>query len=213
MNYEPVLPGYGDYLRDESQLTGKAEEICFPLTEEDIKAAFLRAEDRHQKVTIQGGRTGLSGGCVPRGGLILNLGRMNRLGEVIRKEDGTAVIEAQAGVTLQQLRKQIYPWAFPPDPTEETATLGGIFATGTSGLGGCCYGRASSHVEKLTWVTPRGKLWEISRGAYVSRGRTLTLPDGIHIPCSPKTDLIDFLSGSEGKYGAAASYTLKLQKR
>ncbi|MDO4572467.1 MAG: FAD-binding oxidoreductase, partial [Clostridia bacterium] len=66
---------YEEYLSDESRRRGEASEICFP----DSREALAAALDCRLPVTVQGSRTGLDGRAVPRGGRIVNLGRMDRL--------------------------------------------------------------------------------------------------------------------------------------
>ena len=211
MKFEPVMPSYQSYLQDESHLQGRAEEICFPETGEQVALAFAHGAERGQKVTIQGGRTGLSGGAVPEGGLILNLSHLLKVGSLQRQADGSGILEAEAGVTLETVQSRSAPLRFLPNPTETTATLGGMFACGAAGPGGFRWGAMSSWVEALTWVTPEGKIWKIPRGAYVSRDGFLPLPDGSQLPGEDQTDLIDFLSGWGGRMGAAVSFRLRLQ--
>ena len=210
MEISPILPTYESFLRDESRLQGTAEEICFPETPEETAEAFIYAREKHMEVTIQGSRTGLSGGAVPAGGLIVNLSRLTFLGSVQAQPDETALISAGAGVTLGDLQKKTVPWVFPLNPSEKTASLGGLFSTNAAGPWKLSRGPASSWVEKLTWVTPGGEIWKITRGENLNRGRTMILPDGTCLPCAEQMDLIDFLAGSEGKLGAAAELTWRL---
>ena len=94
---------YQDYLRDESRSIGHAEYIAFPLSEDDVKQVLREAAG--QRITIQGARTGLAAGAVPRGGAILNLSKMNRiLG--LRFDPGKScfILRVQPGVLLSQVQ-------------------------------------------------------------------------------------------------------------
>jgi D-lactate dehydrogenase (cytochrome) len=97
-----LADGYADYLHDESRREGRAEKIAFPESTEEVCEALRVAVDNRWPVTIQGGRTGITGGCVPDGGLILNLSRMNAIGSI---EGGRVVV--QPGATLDAIRASI----------------------------------------------------------------------------------------------------------
>jgi D-lactate dehydrogenase (cytochrome) len=87
-----------------------------------------------------------------------------------------------------------------------------MFATGASGMSGLRYGASSQFIRRLQWVTPEGDIWNIRRGEYCFDETGLALPDGRHlsVPGQSGCDLIDFLSGSEGRLGIAAEFDLKL---
>ena len=98
----PLDDRFREYLRDESGLAGTASAICFPECEEEIVAALERAAKEKRGVCIQGERTGLAGGAVPDGGVILNLSRMKRIARRT-DEGGAIVVDAQPGVTHAEL--------------------------------------------------------------------------------------------------------------
>ncbi len=216
MILESVSPKYLSCLRDESGLVGRAEEICFPETEEAVAEAMRSGAGK--KITLQGGKTGLVGGCVPDGGRIINLSRMTKLGEVCETPEG-ATLYVQCGVTLDEIQKKAQgkELIFPPNPTESGATAGGMFATAGAGPNSLFYGCSSQYVAHLQWVTPAGVCWDIPRGAYKVENGKLPLPDGRKIPAlmgwKDGTDLIEILSGTEGYLGAAVSMELRLRKQ
>ncbi|MEG0963573.1 MAG: FAD-binding protein, partial [Lachnospiraceae bacterium] len=81
MNSEKIWPmeeKYQEYLIDESKYSGYADSISFPENEKDILEIVKRMKENHKDITIQGGKTGIVGGAVPRGGHIINLSRMNQ---------------------------------------------------------------------------------------------------------------------------------------
>lgn len=221
MELLPIGTDFEGYLRDESRLSGTADFIVFPENTEPIREALCLAKSRGLSVKVQGARTGLVGGAVPRGGLVLNLSRMNR---ILGMEDGG--LRAQAGVSLEQI--ETYAAAqgcfFPPNPTEATATIGGVFATGAAGASSLRYGAASRSIQALCWLTSEGALWELQRGDFVFDEHGCDLPEGKRLRVQPSNaaaplafgtpysglDLIDFLAGSEGKLGLAAELVLTL---
>jgi D-lactate dehydrogenase (cytochrome) len=218
MRIEPVFPNYGRFLCDESRLTGCAEEIAFPESTKDLIETFQYAEEKRLRITLQGARTGLSGGAVPKGGLIVSLSGMSGLSDC-EKHGESALIRAQAGTTLEQIEKKAAScgYTFPPDPSEQTATIGGMFANGASGMSGLCSGATSVSVLELDWVTPSREIWRIRRGAHTFNDNGCVLPDGQLLATEwtgarKGTDLIDFLSGSEGRLGIAAGFGLMLQR-
>lgn len=68
-----------EYLRDESRMSGYAEEIAFPETEPEILQVVQEALGRKISITVQGARTGITGAAVPQGGQILSLTNYNRI--------------------------------------------------------------------------------------------------------------------------------------
>lgn len=221
MNLLPIGTEFEGYLRDESRLVGRADFIAFPKSDMQIKEALDFAKNQGLSVKTQGSRTGLTGGAVPQGGLILNLSRLN---QILGGED--ELLRVQAGVTLETI--EAYAAAqkrfFPPNPTEATATIGGIFATGAAGPSSLRYGLSSRYVQALSWLNAGGETWEILRGSHVFDETGCDLPDGRRLEAQaiqnvspfafgtpyPGLDLIDFLAGSEGKLGIATELVLML---
>ena len=68
-----------DLLRDESQLAGTAEHLFLPRNSGEITAILRALARRGETVIVQGARTGIAGGAVPRGGAILNLAGLDRV--------------------------------------------------------------------------------------------------------------------------------------
>lgn len=138
---------YEEYLRDESRLTGYAESILQAKSAQEV-LDFLKTES---PFTVQGARTGIVGRELCPGGRILNLSSMQPHHRPVRQgrrflchggAGGSAVrtwttlwprsgLTPPLGRTLQgglAALAKAPPQFFPPDPTESTATLGGMFA-------------------------------------------------------------------------------------
>jgi D-lactate dehydrogenase (cytochrome) len=249
MELKPALPEYRTYLRDESRLEGRAGYIAFP--ENTFEAADLirQTANEGRALTIQGARTGISGGAAPDGGLVLSTEKMRSpLGCHIDNE-GRPILRVQAGINLADLRAFLdrgaapadWPsesrtvfadlcsrgrYRFSPNPTETSATLGGVFAVNARGPNSLRYGASAVHIAELVWITPRGEIWELERGRYTFDEQGCTLPDGSRLAVegsiprgafsflhpSKGMDLIDFLAGSEGRAGMAAELTLALRR-
>ena len=61
---------------------GSADSISFPKTEADVVESIRAAGVCGTTVTTQGARTGIVAGAVPQGGHVLNLSRMNSIGDI-----------------------------------------------------------------------------------------------------------------------------------
>jgi len=241
------------YLRDESRTVGFAERIAFPRTVSEIQEVMKQCFAAGEKVTVQGGRTGIAAAATPRGGCILNVSKMNRvLG--MRQENGTYYITVQPGVVLSELRKAISSkrfvtagWSeeskaayeafrkdgaffFSPDPTETSATLGGMVACNASGARSFHYGPTRNHVSRVTMVLADGRVIRAARGGERAQGYTAEFlcDDGTKVTASLPTyqmpptknasgyfaardmELIDLLIGSDGTLGVMGEIEVRL---
>ncbi len=254
-HFETVHPLYVDFLRDESRKIGAADSISFPTTEEEVRGIMAEAHARHVPVTFQGGRTGITAGAVPFGGHILNLHRMNRItGLRFDPADNRFFVAVQPGVVLADLRaaleKQEFdtagwmppslealnalrshrPVFFPPDPTESTATIGGMIACNASGARTFKYGPTRKYIESLRVVFADGATATVRRGRQraVERSFALLCDNGRKIEGSLPSyslppvknaagyfaeddmDLVDLFIGSEGTLGVIVEAELSL---
>lgn len=164
---QPVQEKHRNYLTDESKQEGYADSISFPECEEDVLTILSSLRD--EALTCQGANTGLDGLAVPHGGHIMNFSRMNRVLEIgaDSEDEGFAVVEP--GVTLSDLsaairrtlKKRAFFW--PPNPTEVSATIGGIVSTGAYGMSSCHYGATSRYILSLTYASRDGQLHRLCR--------------------------------------------------
>ncbi len=186
---------YALYLDDESHsFDGQTEKIVFPTNENQIAAVLKDATKQGEPITIQGGRTGLTGAAVPMGGLTMNLEKMNRLLYMkYNEEEDSYSIAAEGGVLLEDLVKAIQSksldsikgkgsaeeenalqkfltekrdFTFPVDPTETSAWIGGITACNASGARTFKYGATREWVKRIRVVLANGNILDISRGTY-----------------------------------------------
>ena len=216
-----------DYLHDESRLNGTADWIAFPESEADVRTALLGAVGG--KITVQGARTGIAGGAVPRGGCILNLNRLNRVDE---STTDPCLLTVQPGVILSDIRKaaEARNLFFPPDPTETSASIGGMIATNASGAMSFFYGPTRKWVESLRVVLADGSVLVLHRGDRHASGRkfAVTREDGREVRgdlpgyvmppvksaagyyADSGMDLIDLFMGMEGTLGIITGAQLRL---
>jgi D-lactate dehydrogenase (cytochrome) len=218
---QPVEPDHLEYLRDESRLSGEAESISFPTSEQQIREIVELLADRRIPVTVQSGKTGISGGAVPSGGHILNLSRMNRFLGLRRDPRGDRyLLRLQPGVLLSQINEAVVKrefatggWSpeslhalesfqqesksffFPPDPTETSAAIGGMAASDASGARSFSYGPTRLYIESLRMVLIDASTLELKRGVQQASGLRFQL----------ETEQGRVLNGTLPSYGMPAT--------
>ncbi|WP_071431217.1 FAD-binding oxidoreductase [Angelakisella massiliensis] len=226
------------YLRDESCLRGEAAWIALPSSPEEVSEILAQAREKKTSVTVRGGGTGITGGAVPMGGIVMSTARLTQAPSLSMDEKGSLLVTAGAAVTLEQLQEAIARrrfdccdqaaldrlkegWIFAVDPTETTATLGGMFASNAGGLTAMAHGRMADYVERVGLVLADGSYQEFSRGQYrwgeeipflKLKEAPILCPDRKFSQLSPAPgdDLIDVLAGSEGMLGIVTQLTVRL---
>lgn len=183
---------YAEYLKDESKLRGDAESISFPKTKEEVIEVVKEMNKSNIPITIQGGKTGICGGAVPQNGHILNLSYMDKIISFTQEKD-ECLVKVEAGLLLSELKKEIDKQRFqkkvfwPVEPTETSATIGGILATNAKGICNNLYGDSLQYVQEITVIDGSGRELKVTN-----------------------KDLFDTFIGSEGIYGIIVEATLKL---
>jgi FAD/FMN-containing dehydrogenase len=198
-------------ITDVSGFPGYAASVFTPRDEEELAAIVARAVEEGSPVTVLGALTGLAGGAAPRGGWAISMARFRRL-EI---QPGRARVGA--GVLLKELQaaaaadRQFYA----PDPTENTASLGGNIAVNASGSRSFLYGATRRHVLALRVVLMDGRILEYRRGQSVDfEVPRIPLPRSTKhsagYPLAPGMDFVDLLVGSEGTLGIVTEAELRL---
>jgi D-lactate dehydrogenase (cytochrome) len=245
---------FAEYLKDESRTVGSAESISFPKEEDEIIKLMQTLYPKEIPITIQGARTGLAAGAVPGGGHIMNISRMDKATAMRKDDNGIFHVSVQPGMILSNLREYISgrkfnteSWTdesrktfaefcksqelfFSPDPTEASATIGGMVACNASGARSYLYGPTRNHVTGLKLVLYNGETLTLRRGESFSKGRILKLVSDagtvmeLKLPSyqMPKTknasgyhiednmDAIDLFIGSDGTLGVITEIEVKL---
>ena len=164
---EIIIPGRtitesdSEYLKDESGYKGMAESISFPENREEVVQIISNCLEQNIPVTLQGARTGITGAGVPAKGHVLGMQNLN--GITVSENDGVWIAKVEAGATVQQLKAEVRKatsdqMVFPTIPTEETATLGGVAASGSGGIFSFGYGKFKDYVEEITVLLGNGEI-------------------------------------------------------
>ncbi len=218
-----------DYLKDASNTKGFCDAVVYPENANEIISIINNANSEKTKVTVCGNKTGLAGGSVPNGGIVLSTEKLNKILEINEKEK-FAIVEPGVLLSnfLQELKlKKLY---YPPDPTELNCFLGGTVATNASGSKTFKYGSTRDFVLGIEIVLPTGELLILNRGKYFAKkyellietnsGKKINLkiPSVKSLPtkntagyfCKENMDAIDLFIGSEGTLGVITKIKLKL---
>ena len=144
----------------------------------------------------RGSGTGLSGGALADGVVLLGLHRLRQIIS-IDAENCLAVVEP--GVVNATLTRAVTPYGlhYAPDPSSQTAcTIGGNVAENAGGPHCLKYGVTTNHVASITALLPDGSI------------HTLGNPSG----SDGGFDLAGAFVGSEGCFGIALDVTVRLTK-
>ena len=198
-NYTDNLIDLISYSKDASEHRHRPDAAVWPATVEEISAILKLANKDRVPVVPRGAGTSLAGLAVPeKGGVILDLGRMNKIISV-SVTDRLAVV--QPGVVYADLERALAPhdFFFPPDPASGTvATLGGNVATNAGGIKGAKYGTTKDYVLSLQVVLPDGRVMRTGSKCMKS---------------SSGYDLTKLFVGSEGTLGVVTEITLKINPK
>ena len=198
-NYTDNLIDLIAYSKDASEHRHRPDAAVWPATAEEISAILKLANKDRFPVVPRGAGTSLAGLAVPeKGGVILDLGRMNKIISV-SVTDRLAIV--QPGVVYADLERVLAPhgFFFPPDPASGTvATLGGNVATNAGGIKGAKYGTTKDYVLSLQVVLPDGRVMRTGSKCMKS---------------SSGYDLTKLFVGSEGTLGVVTEITLKINPK
>ena len=185
-----------EYLSDAlGRREGIADALVFPLSTQEVSSLLRFAHENHIPVTPRGAGTNLVGSTVPvKGGIILDLSRMNR---VLELDEDTMTLTVEPGILLQDVQTYVEQRGFfyPPDPGEKASSIGGNISTNAGGMRAVKYGVTRDYVRGLEAVLADGTVLQIG-GKQVKDASGLSLK---HL-----------LIGSEGTLAVITKCVLRL---
>jgi glycolate oxidase len=195
-NFSDQLEDLVPYSYDASMNVHRPNAVVWPESTEQVSRVVRFANEQGIPVVPRGAGTSLSGGAVPiKGGIIIDLSRMNRILE-ISIESRYARVEA--GVVCDDLNRALakYGFTFPPDPASSSvSTIGGNVGTNAGGIKGAKYGTTRDYVMGLQVVLPTGEIMHTGSST---------------MKCVSGYDLARLFVGSEGTLGVVTEVTLKI---
>lgn len=187
------------YARDLTPYLALPDMVVFPLNTQNVIDILKLVSKRGVPVTPRGGGASFQGSSLPvRGGLILDLSRMNKILE-ISTDDMLAVV--QPGVRYETFDRELekHGLAFPHDVgSHDAASIGGILASDSNGHHAYKYGRVGPWVQGLEVVLPDGKAIRIG-------GRPPRSNMGYNLSA--------LFAGAEGTLGVITEATLRVVPR
>ncbi len=170
--------------------------VVMPGTRDEV-VGVVRLLAAHKVAFVpRGAGTGLSGGALADGAVLLALHRLRRI-LAIDPENRLAVVEP--GVVNASLSRATasHGLHYAPDPSSQAAcTIGGNVAENAGGPHCLKYGVTMNHILAVTAVLPDGSV------------ATLGSADGE----APGYDLAGTFTGSEGCFGVALDVTVRLTR-
>jgi glycolate oxidase subunit GlcD len=168
----------------------------FPGTRDETIAVVRELASTDVPYVPRGAGTGLSGGALADGVVLVGLNRLTRILS-IDPDNQLAVVEP--GVVNVALTRAATPHGlhYAPDPSSQAAcTIGGNVAENAGGPHCLKYGVTVNHVVALTVVLPDGEVVSLGSPAGESEGY----------------DLVSTFVGSEGCFGIALDATVRLAR-
>ena len=157
------------YSYDGTGLLYPPEAVAFPGCAEEVSRIMQLAAATPFAVVPRGAGSGMTGGALPvAGGLVLAMGRLNRI-LAIDRENQVAVVEP--GVITDDLRSAVEKAGlyYPPDPASlKFCTMGGNVAECAGGPSAVKYGVTRDYVLGLDAVLADGRL--IRTGVSTAKG-------------------------------------------
>jgi FAD/FMN-containing dehydrogenase len=174
---------------------GVSPVVVRPASTAEVSAVVRACAESGTPIVPQGGNTGLCGGAVARGEVIISLGRMNKV-RAIDPVNFTMTVDA--GCVLADLQTaaaeqdRLFPLSL---GAEGSCQIGGNLSTNAGGTAVIRYGNTRELTLGLEVVLPNGDIWDGLRG--LRKNNT-------------GYDLKHLFIGAEGTLGLITGAVLKL---
>src|SRR6266540_1090175 len=174
------------YRKDMADFEALPVAVVRPETEDEIVRIVRVASRRRIPVVARGAGTSLTGAVVLKGGIVVDIARLNR---ILKVDSVNWYVQVQAGVVLDDLNDALRKegFFFPPDPASSfICTAGGAIAEGSGGMRCVRYGTMRDWVLALRVVLANGRT--ASFGEPLAKNRV-------------GYDLVHLMIGSEVTFG------------
>ena len=174
---------------------GASPAIVRPASTEEVSEVVRACAAANVAIVPQGGNTGLCGGGVASGEIIVNLARMNKVRAI---DSFNYTMTVDAGCILAEIQQtaedndRLFPLSL---GAEGSCQIGGNLATNAGGTSVLRYGNTRELTLGLEMVLPDGRIWD---------GLTALRKDNTGY------DLKQLFIGSEGTLGIITGAVLKL---
>jgi FAD/FMN-containing dehydrogenase len=174
---------------------GQALAAVFPRTTEEVSLCVRICAEAGVPVVPHGGNTGLVGGGVPQGGVVLSLTKLDQVRSI---DPLNATVTVDGGCILQKVQEAadeagfLFPLSL---ASEGSCRIGGNLATNAGGTAVLRYGNMRELALGLEVVLADGRIWHGLKG--LRKDNT-------------GYDLRDLFIGSEGTLGIITGAVLKL---
>ena len=171
---------------------GLPDAAVFPADRDELIQVIRLLHEAQVPFVARGAGTGLAGGAVATGGVLVCTTRMHRILEV-DASGRTALVEPGALTDSINAAAEVHGLRYLPDPASAAAcTIGGNVATNAGGPHCLKHGVTTDHVAALEMILPDGTPLVVGRGE-----------DG-------GLDLVGIFTGSEGTLGVISRIRVRL---
>ncbi len=214
---------------DESPLMGTEISTKIPISTQELKQMIAEANCSDHAITCLGSATNFVGSAVPDGSIVIRTEKLNALKHLKYIQDKDEfLLTVGAGITIDDLDAMLmsknlhfdqpdeetlaaydiyvasqHSYHFPPDPSEGSATLGGIFSAPSNGSSSYYYGRGERYFVNAVLIDYLGERHVISMDKNNVQNQSASI----------SSFTINDLYGSEAKFGIIAELTIRLLKR
>jgi FAD/FMN-containing dehydrogenase len=199
------------FLEDSSGYRGSADQVFIPADTEALREIVMESSRQKIPLTVAGAGTGLTGARVPKSGWVVSLERFRKL------EIAAGVARCGAAVSLAELHREAARTKqfFGPNPTETSASVGGIIATNAGGARSFRFGAVRHHVLSLTVMFMDGRVATLRKGekvdfAYKTVQPPATTKNAAGYYLQPDLEWVQLLPGSEGTLAIVLEAELQL---
>jgi FAD/FMN-containing dehydrogenase len=199
------------FLEDSSGYHGSADRAFVPSNLDELREIVKEAVSRQIPLTVAGAGTGLTGARVPQSGWVISLSRFKKIeiqGDVAQCGTGATLSELQ----IAAARTKRF---FGPNPTETSASIGGVISTNAGGARSFRFGPVRHHVLALEVTFMDGRTVRVRKGDLVDFpfkpvSAPLLTKNAAGYYLTPPLQWIDLLAGSEGTLGIVTEAELQL---